>query len=100
MTSIAISLAAPLEAPVVNVDAAMDDYYMLMNLEWALNINNDMEMKQKKILLSFGNGPRDVLIPSGLTASNDSYINALVSQHFDNNCLVSVATYKQDFITN
>ena len=79
MTSLAISLAAPLEAPVVNVDAAMDDYYMLMNLEWDTYINNDIEIKNKKILISFGNGPRDVLIPSGLTASNDSYINALVS---------------------
>lgn len=68
-----------MEAPVVNVDAAMDDYYMLMNLEWDTYINNDMELKKKKILISFGNGPRDVLIPSGLTASNDSYINALVS---------------------
>ncbi|KAJ8730055.1 hypothetical protein PYW07_017093 [Mythimna separata] len=79
MTTIAISLAAPLEAPVINVDAAMDDYYMLMNLEWEMNINNNPEIKQKKILLSFGNGPRDVLIPSGLTASNDSYINGLTT---------------------
>lgn len=78
-TSIAISLAAPLEAPVVNVDAAMDDYYMLMNLEWDTYINKNMEMKQNKVLISFGNGPRDVLIPSGLTSSNDSFINALTT---------------------
>ncbi|PZC86466.1 hypothetical protein B5X24_HaOG209185 [Helicoverpa armigera] len=78
-TSIAISLAAPLEAPVVNVDAAMDDYYMLMNLEWDTYINKNIEMKQNKVLISFGNGPRDVLIPSGLTSSNDSFINALTT---------------------
>ncbi|KAF9424109.1 hypothetical protein HW555_000818 [Spodoptera exigua] len=78
-TSLAITLAAPLEAPVVNVDVAMDDYYMLMDLEWKLNINSQLHVKENKMLLSFGNGPRDVLMPSGLTTSNDSYINALTT---------------------
>lgn len=79
-TSLAITLAAPLEAPVVNVDSAMDNYYMFMDLEWKYNINEQIEAKEQKMLISFGNGPRDVLMPSGLTHSNDSYINALVSK--------------------
>ncbi|XP_075973637.1 GPI inositol-deacylase [Anticarsia gemmatalis] len=78
-TSVAITLAAPLEAPVINVDAAMDDYYMLMNLEWDTYVNSNMDIKQKKMLFSFGNGPRDILMPSGLTSSNDSYISALTT---------------------
>lgn len=78
-TSLAIALAAPLEAPVINVDVKMNDYYMLMNSEWEYYINNDEEMKRNKTLLSFGNGPRDVLMPSGLTTLNDSYINALTT---------------------
>ncbi|CAH0579308.1 unnamed protein product [Chrysodeixis includens] len=78
-TSVAITLAAPLEAPVVNVDAAMDDFYMLMNLEWDTYINKFPEVKEKKMLISFGNGPRDLLMPSGLTSSNDSYISALTT---------------------
>ncbi|XP_050561004.1 GPI inositol-deacylase [Spodoptera frugiperda] len=78
-TSLAITLAAPLEAPVVNVDSAMDNYYMFMDLEWKYNINEQIEAKEQKMLISFGNGPRDVLMPSGLTHSNDSYINALTT---------------------
>lgn len=78
-TALAITLAAPLEAPVVNVDAAMDDFYMLMDLEWKTYIHNHPFMKEKKVLISFGNGPRDLLMPSGLTSSNDSFISALVS---------------------
>lgn len=78
-TNIAIALAAPLEAPVINVDVKMNDFYMLMHYEWENFSNTNEGLNNKKILLSFGNGPRDVLMPSGLTASNDSYINALVS---------------------
>lgn len=79
VTNIAISLAAPLEAPVINFDVKMNDYYMIMNYEWESYINSNKELKDKKILLSFGNGPRDVLMPSGLTSSNDSYISALTT---------------------
>lgn len=78
-TSLAIALAAPLEAPVINVDIAMDDYYMLMNLEWETNIRRDINTIEKKMLLSFGNGARDVLMPAALTSSEDSYINALIT---------------------
>lgn len=76
-TNIAITLAAPLEAPVVTFDIAINDYYTQMNYEWKANINNTDKMK--KILVSFGNGARDLLMPAGLTSSNDSYISALVS---------------------
>lgn len=78
-TSIAITLAAPLEAPVINFDITMNDYYMLMSAEWDFYKNSNKETAPNKILLSFGNGPRDILMPSGLTFSNDSYISALVS---------------------
>lgn len=78
-TSIAITLAAPLVAPVVNADAEMNDFYELMNYEWNKYINNNSEIKKKKMMISLGNGHRDLLMPSGLILSNDSYINALVS---------------------
>ncbi|CAB3224247.1 unnamed protein product [Arctia plantaginis] len=78
-TSIAITLAAPLVAPVVNVDAEMNDFYGLMNYEWNKYVNNNIETKKNKIMISLGNGPRDLLMPSGLTSSNDSYINALTT---------------------
>lgn len=78
-TSIAITLATPLEAPVINFDIAMNDYYMLMRAEWDFSVNRNKEAAPNKILLSFGNGPRDILMPSGLTFSSDSSISALVS---------------------
>ncbi|XP_045772052.1 GPI inositol-deacylase isoform X3 [Maniola jurtina] len=78
-TNIAITLAAPLEAPVVNFDPVINDYYMLINLEWEAYINRHEEVKRKKFLISVGSGPRDVLIPAGLTSSNDSQISALAT---------------------
>lgn len=57
----------------------MNDYYKLMEFEWESYVHNDENVKGKKLVLSFGNGPRDVLMPSSLTTSNDSYISALVS---------------------
>lgn len=80
-TNLAITLAAPLEAPVINFDATMNNYYMLMDLEWETNVHKIEEIKEKKLLLSFGNGPRDILMPSGLTSTNDSFIDALVSNY-------------------
>lgn len=77
-TSIAITLAAPLEAPLINFDIAMNDYYLSMNHEWESFVKGNQLMTDKKMLLSFGNGPRDLLMPSGLTLSNDSDINTLV----------------------
>ncbi|XP_031765165.2 GPI inositol-deacylase isoform X2 [Galleria mellonella] len=76
-TSIAITLSAPLQAPVINFDLAMNDYYKLMDMEWNANINRNDVVKQKKLLLSFGSGPRDILMPSWLTSCNESYIGAL-----------------------
>lgn len=78
-TSIAISLAGPLDAPVINFDITMNDYYMLMSAEWDFYVNRNKDTPGNKILLSIGNGPRDILMPSGLTFSNDSTISALVS---------------------
>lgn len=57
----------------------MNEYYMLMDFEWEMNVHRNEETKEKKLLLSFGNGPRDILMPSGLTSTNDSFIDALVS---------------------
>ncbi|XP_037872633.1 GPI inositol-deacylase [Bombyx mori] len=78
-TSIAITLAAPLEAPLINFDIAMNDYYLSMNHEWENFVRGNQLMTDKKMLLSFGNGPRDLLMPSGLTLSNDSDINTLTT---------------------
>ncbi|CAG9786117.1 unnamed protein product [Diatraea saccharalis] len=78
-TNIAIALAAPLQAPALNTDLAMNDYYKLMEFEWDLYINNDPLTKDRKMMISFGNGPRDVLMPAALTFSKDSYINALTT---------------------
>ncbi|XP_013199791.1 GPI inositol-deacylase [Amyelois transitella] len=78
-TSIAITLAAPLQAPVINFDMEMNHYYLRMNMEWEANITVDENMRDKKLLLSFGSGPRDVLIPSWLTTSNESDIGALTT---------------------
>ncbi|KAI5651707.1 PGAP1-like protein domain-containing protein [Phthorimaea operculella] len=77
-TSIAITLAAPLEAPTINFDNSINDYYMLMSEEWK-QLAKDPAKSNSRVLLSFGNGPRDILVASGLTASKDSYINALVT---------------------
>ncbi|XP_059047007.1 GPI inositol-deacylase [Achroia grisella] len=78
-TSIGITLAAPLQAPVINFDMAMNDYYKLIDIEWEQNVNREPEVKQKKFLLSFGSGPKDILVPSWLTSSNESFISALTS---------------------
>ncbi|KAG6445358.1 hypothetical protein O3G_MSEX003858 [Manduca sexta] len=78
-TNIAIALAAPLEAPVVNFDFKINDFYMDMDQEWNDNVRLKEEVKEDKMLLSFGGGPRDVLVPSGLTTDKDSYINALTT---------------------
>lgn len=51
-----------------------------MEYEWEMFVQNDEQVNAKKLLISFGNGPRDILMPSGLTSSNDSYISALVSK--------------------
>lgn len=74
MTSMAITLAAPLEAPIINFDQSMNQYYFDMEREWAMR---STEM-QSKLLLSFGSGARDILVPSSLTGSRYSDINALV----------------------
>ncbi|RVE51297.1 hypothetical protein evm_004101 [Chilo suppressalis] len=76
-TTIAITLAAPLQAPALNTDLAMNDYYKLMEFEWDIYINSNESIKDKKMMISFGNGPRDLLMPSALTLSNASYVNAL-----------------------
>lgn len=76
-TNIAITLATPIEAPVINFDSVINDYYMLMNLEWEAYVKG--EIKEKKKLISIGSGPRDVLVPAGLTSSNDSHVNVLAT---------------------
>lgn len=58
----------------------MNDYYMLMNAEWDYYVNKNKETEVNKVLISIGNGPRDILVPSGLTSLKNC-INALVS-HF------------------
>ncbi|XP_072931942.1 GPI inositol-deacylase isoform X2 [Epargyreus clarus] len=78
-TNVVITLAAPLQGPVLNFDTQFNEYYAIMRWEWQFFLNNSKEIKDKKILISIGSGPRDVLMPAGLTASNDSYINALVT---------------------
>lgn len=78
-TNIAIALAAPLLAPVINFDPIINNYYMVTNLEWENYVNQYEEIKEKKFLISIGSGPRDVLIPAGLTSSNNSHIGALVT---------------------
>lgn len=75
-TNLAITLAAPLEAPVINFDQIINEYYMAMNEEWALLDQNGL--KVKKSVISIGSGPRDILMPAGLTSSADSNINVLV----------------------
>lgn len=78
-TTLAITLAAPLEGPVLNTDFTLNDYYKIMEFEWQDFIHSSEYKNNKKLLLSFGNGARDILMPAALTSSNDSYINALVS---------------------
>ncbi|CAH2106337.1 unnamed protein product [Euphydryas editha] len=78
-TNIAITLAAPLEAPVINFDSVINDYYMLMNLEWDAYIKQNKDIEERKFLISIGSGPRDVLVPAGLTSSNNSHISALAT---------------------
>lgn len=77
-TNISIALAAPLSAPVVNFDSTIDDYYTLMEADW-MKLNSNPEIKNNKMLISFGSGARDLLMPSGLTASQDCDVNVLVS---------------------
>ncbi|XP_073945393.1 GPI inositol-deacylase isoform X2 [Choristoneura fumiferana] len=77
-TNISIALAAPLSAPVVNFDSTIDDYYTLMEADW-MKLNSNPEVKNKKMLISFGSGARDLLMPSGLTVSQDCDINVLTT---------------------
>ncbi|CAH2037338.1 unnamed protein product, partial [Iphiclides podalirius] len=78
ITEVAIALAAPLDAPVLNFDMEINNFYMLMNMEWNLYIDKSEESR-KKILISIGSGPRDLLIPAGLTSDNVSYISAMTT---------------------
>ncbi|XP_038211985.1 GPI inositol-deacylase isoform X2 [Zerene cesonia] len=78
-TNIAITLATPLEAPIVNFDSAMNDYYKLIELEWNAYVKPFKYVSDKKYLISLGSGPRDVLVPAGLTSSNNSYVNAVAT---------------------
>ncbi|CAG4983045.1 unnamed protein product [Colias eurytheme] len=78
-TNIAITLATPLEAPIVNFDTAMNDYYKLIELEWNAYVKPFKYVSEKKFLISLGSGPRDLLVPAGLTSSNNSYVNAVTT---------------------
>ncbi|CAG9584705.1 unnamed protein product [Danaus chrysippus] len=66
---------APLKAPVINFDILINEYYMRMDMEWMEYKRSNL--RHDKILISIGSGPRDMLIPAGLTASNYSHINTL-----------------------
>ncbi|XP_050345839.1 GPI inositol-deacylase isoform X2 [Nymphalis io] len=78
-TNVAITLATPLEAPVINVDLEINEYYTIMDYEWKTNVEKDKEIEEKKFLISIGSGPRDVLVPSGLTSSLHSHTTALAT---------------------
>ncbi|KOB69147.1 GPI inositol-deacylase [Operophtera brumata] len=60
-TRIAITLAAPLEAPLVAFDSGHDSFYRDMGTDWINNVNGIVQLQDIKVLISFGNGPRDVL---------------------------------------
>lgn len=72
-------MAAPLNAPVVNFDSIMNDYYIQMDLEWDDHIKQNKIVEENKFLISIGSGARDILVPAGLTSSNNSHISALVN---------------------
>ncbi|XP_068631701.1 GPI inositol-deacylase [Battus philenor] len=78
-TSLLITLAAPLKAPIINFDIQMNEFYKLMELEWELSVKQNKEFNQQKMIISFGSGPRDLLVPAGLTSTNESYISALTT---------------------
>ncbi|VVD00800.1 unnamed protein product [Leptidea sinapis] len=78
-TSILLTLSAPIEAPVVNFDSDINNYYKLMQLEWDAYIYPYKDVRESKLLISLGGGPRDVLVPGSLTTSNNSYINAMAT---------------------
>ncbi|CAK1547233.1 unnamed protein product [Leptosia nina] len=78
-TNIAITLATPLEAPIINFDPAMNDFYKQMEIEWDNYVAPNKAVVNRKMLISLGSGPRDVLVPAALTSTNNSYVNALAT---------------------
>lgn len=99
ITNIAITLASPLDAPVINTDMLMNNYYKVIETEWEENINSKPDVKNMKMLLSFGNGARDFLMPSWLTSSNDSDVHALVSP-FTQSKLLSSSSKRLKYIAS
>lgn len=50
-----------------------------MDLEWDDHIKQNKIVEENKILISIGSGARDILVPAGMTSSNNSHISALVN---------------------
>lgn len=73
---IAITLAAPLEAPPLIFDQCTDEFYRNRKSDWFFKSIHNTDTR--KVLISFGSGPRDVIVPSSLTSFKHSFINALV----------------------
>ncbi|XP_045541638.1 GPI inositol-deacylase-like [Papilio machaon] len=84
--NIIITLASPLHVPVVNFDIIMNNFYNKLECQWKFCLSNDEDLKQKKMIISFGSGPRDILVPPVYTSVGESTVNslnALVCQSFN-----------------
>ncbi|XP_045535569.1 GPI inositol-deacylase [Papilio machaon] len=75
--NIIITLASPLHVPVVNFDIIMNNFYNKLECQWKSCISNDEDLKQKKMIISFGSGPRDILVPPVYTSVGESTVNSL-----------------------
>ncbi|KPJ15660.1 GPI inositol-deacylase [Papilio machaon] len=75
--NIIITLASPLHVPVVNFDIIMNNFYNKLECQWKFCLSNDEDLKQKKMIISFGSGPRDILVPPVYTSVGESTVNSL-----------------------
>lgn len=67
----------------MNFDIVMNNFYNKLEYQLKYTLSNE-SLRQKKLIISFGSGPRDILVPPVFTSVGDSGVNslnALVSKH-------------------
>ncbi len=62
-----ITQATPHRAPVINLDAYLDELYRRVNQYWTSHVNTTLQFVT---VLSTGGGFRDVMVPTSLTSLN------------------------------
>ncbi|XP_013169159.1 PREDICTED: GPI inositol-deacylase isoform X2 [Papilio xuthus] len=77
-TNVIIALASPLSEPVLNIDLPFNDFYKKLDCEWmSCSYGNNEKVQKAKLIISFGSGPRDLLVRPTYTAVRERNLNSL-----------------------